>query len=134
MAGDESSVLFAKVRESLGAAYAIEATNFSSNSIFLINAGLDPEKVDEAKKIIQTEIKNVQNGNIDQEVFKKAKKALVRNELIGNDRESFRVNRVLHRELTGITGDRLSLIKRSTISQMQDFARNLVFKESYCVK
>lgn len=136
LAGDQSSKLFSKIREELGAAYDVEASCFANNSLFLINAGLDPNEVEAAKKIVLDEIDSLINGNVDAELFKKAKKALQRNNKIGMDSQNWELMQALRCELLPdyLDFDREAAIKKITIKQLIKFAQNLFFNESYVLK
>ena len=92
LAGDESSKLFTEVRKKLGAAYAIDATNYVNNSLFLISTGISKEKIAVASKAIKNGVKAVQEGKVDKDVFNKAKAALKRNYQISADRQDLIFN------------------------------------------
>src|SRR5699024_3270555 len=83
LAGDQSSKLFTQIREQLGAAYNVEASCFANNSLFLVSAGLDPSKIAAARKIILSEMGKLVQGEVEDDLFKKAKKAILRNMKIG---------------------------------------------------
>lgn len=136
LAGDSSSRLFTEVREKLGAAYAIEANNYAFNSLFLIQAGLDPSKSEQAKDLIIDEISKIQNGEIDSDLFKKVKKNLINNEKINQDQESWHLARLLRWRLLAnyLISDQITEIKKVTVKQMSNFAKELKFKESYILK
>lgn len=136
LAGDQSSRLFVKIREELGAAYDVEANNYANNCLFLINAGLDPDKVDEAKRIIIQEMKKVASGEIDLNLFKKSKKSLLNVQLVGQDQENWQLAQMLRNQLFPDYQDfnREEAIKRVTIKQLQKFAENLFLNESYILK
>ncbi len=72
LTGEQSSRLFAKVREEKGAAYAVESNWYADNSLFLINAGLDPGKVELTEQIIAKEMQMVADGRIDPACSSKA--------------------------------------------------------------
>ncbi len=91
LAGDESSKLFSQIRAELGAAYDVSASSFANNSLFLINTGIDPQKVGLVKQIILNEMGKIANGDVDEVIFKKSEKkqcsvitGLVRIVKIGN--------------------------------------------------
>lgn len=136
LAGDQSSKLFTKIREELGAAYAVEANNYANNSLFLINAGLDPSKIDQAKDIIQQEINEVASGVIDKELFTKAKKAVRNIRLMREDQENFYLGEILKKELfvSYADVDFLKLLTQTTTQNLVRFAKKLSFKESYVLK
>lgn len=136
LAGDQSSKLFTKIREELGAAYAVEANNYVNNSLFLINAGLDPSKIGQAKDIIQQEINEVASGIIDKELFTKAKKAVRNLRLIREDQENFYLGEILKKELfvSYADVDFAKLLTQTTMQSLVRFAKKLSFKESYVLK
>lgn len=136
LAGDPSSKLFEKIIEELGAAYAVEANNYANNSLFLINAGLQPDKADEAEKIIREEMNSLARGQIDLALFKKAKKALLNGQLIGRDQSNWQLAQMLRTELFPgyVQFDREDAIRRITPKQMQRFTQNLFLNESYLLK
>lgn len=136
LTGDSASILFTKIREQLGAAYAVEANNYANNSLFFISAGVEAKKAERAKKIIVEEIENISQGRIDEDLFKKAKKALINAQLIGQDHQSWKLAQALRQELfiEYQNFDRMDAIKRLTRVQMKKFAQNLSLNESYLLK
>lgn len=136
LAGDQSSKLFSQIREELGAAYDVQASDFANNSIFLINAGIDPQKVESAKRIILNEMQKLMDGNIDEELFRKSKKAVYRNTRIGLDNQNWQLGQALRAELLPdyLDFDREAAIKKATPHQLINFVQNLFFNESYILK
>ena len=136
LAGDQSSKLFNQIREELGAAYDIEANSFANNNLFLINAGLDPAKIEDAKRIVFNEMQRIADGEIDQGLFKKSKKSLERNTKIGLDGQNWQLGQALRSTLFPeyTNFDRAAAIKRATSHQLVDFVKNLFFNESYILK
>ena len=136
LAGDQSSKLFVRVREELGAAYAIDANNYSNNSLFLISAGLDPELTEQAIQIIKDEIVKISDGQIDPELFKKAKKSLKNLQLVGRDQENWQLAQALRKELFAgyAEFDRDQAISRVTSKQLISFAQKLFLNESYVLQ
>lgn len=136
LAGDQSSKLFTKIREELGAAYSVEANTYTNNALLLINAGLDPAKVDQAKNIIQQEIAAIAEGDIDKELFTKAKKAVRNIRLIREDQTSFYLAEILKKELfvSYADVDFSKLLTQTTAQSLVRFAKKLSFKESYVLK
>lgn len=136
LAGDQSSKLFSQIREELGAAYDVQASDFANNSLFLINAGIDPQKVEPAKRIILNEMQELMDGNIDEELFRKSKKAVYRNTRIGLDNQNWQLGQALRAELLPdyLDFDREAAIKKATPHQLINFVQNLFFNESYILK
>ncbi|MFA7716322.1 insulinase family protein [Lactobacillus acidophilus] len=136
LAGDQSSKLFSQIREELGAAYDVQASDFANNSLFLINAGIDPQKVEPAKRIILNEMQKLMDGNIDEELFRKSKKAVYRNTRIGLDNQNWQLGQALRAELLPdyLDFDREASIKKATPHQLINFVQNLFFNESYILK
>ena len=136
LAGDQSSKLFVKVREQLGAAYAVEATNFANNSLFLINAGINKNQATEAIKIIKDEMEQISSGKIDLDLLKQAKKSLANIQKIGEDHENWQLAHLLRNELypSRVEVDRIKTIKSISEKQIHNFAQNLFLNESYLLK
>lgn len=136
LAGDQSSKLFNQIREELGAAYDVEANSFANNNLFLINAGLDPAKIEDAKRIVFNEMQRIADEEIDEALFKKSKKSLERNTKIGLDGQNWQLGQALRSALFPeyTNFDRAAAIKRATSHQLVDFVKNLFFNESYILK
>lgn len=136
LAGSQSSLLFTKIREELGAAYAIDAIDFANNSLFLISLGLDPAKAKRAVQIICTEMNKIAEGKIDVQLLKKVKKELVNQRLINNDQESWQLKQLLRKQLfvNYDNFDGLQGLKAVTPNQLISFAQNLFLNESYILK
>lgn len=136
LTGEQSSRLFTKVREENGAAYAVESSWYVDNSLFLINAGLDPEKVDRAKQIIIEEMKKVAAGRIDPGLLKQSKQALVNQTLLGQDQESWLLSKQLRGELKPeyAAFDQIKAAKAVTVNKLREFAQKLILNESYVLR
>lgn len=137
LAGDESSKLFTEVRKKLGAAYAIDATNYVNNSLFLISTGIAKDKVAAATKAIKGGVAAVQNGKVDKDVFEKAKVALKRNYQISADRQDLILIQMLANVLRGYDhsfAERIKEVERFKIDKLIEFSQKLYFNESYCLK
>ncbi|WP_103662596.1 insulinase family protein [Lactobacillus sp. HT06-2] len=136
LAGDQSSKLFTEVREKLGAAYDIVANNYANNCLFLVSAGLDPEKVKPAEQIIKAEIQKIAEGQIDLDLLKKAKKSLLNTRLIGQDQEGWQLAQMLRSNLFTDYDlvDHDQKIKTVTPTMLKRFAQNLFLNESYVLK
>ncbi|MDE7050965.1 MAG: insulinase family protein [Lactobacillus sp.] len=137
LAGDESSKLFTEVRKKLGAAYAIDATNYVNNSLFLISTGISKDKITAATKAIKSSVKAVQEGKVDEDTFVKAKAALKRNYQISTDRQDLILIQMLANALRGrdyTFTQRISDVDRFKIEKLVEFSQKLYFNESYCLK
>ncbi|WP_201346514.1 M16 family metallopeptidase, partial [Lactobacillus nasalidis] len=99
LTGEQSSRLFAKVREESGAAYAVESNWFADNALFLINAGLDPEKLDLARQIISKEMQMIADGRIDPGLLKQSRQALQNRQLLNQDHSNWLLAKDLRYEL-----------------------------------
>lgn len=136
LAGDQSSKLFTRIREKLGAAYAVEANNYANNCLFLINVGLDPTQSTAARKIIVEEINKVAAGKIEAKLLKKVKKALLNTYLIQQDQPNWYLERMLRGQLFNNyeSFDRQKAVKNVTLELLSTFAQNLFLNESYILK
>lgn len=137
LSGDESSKLFINVREKLGAAYAIDTVNYLNNSLFLINTGLDQAKITAAKSEIEKAIQALAKGQVDFELFKKAKQAIKRTYITSGDRQDLIMiqmlaNALRNRQLT--FADRIAEVDKFSSNQLIKFAQNLFLNESYILK
>ena len=127
----------AEVRKKLGAAYAIDATNYVNNSLFLISTGISKEKIVVASKAIKNGVKAVQEGKVDKDVFNKAKAALKRNYQISADRQDLILIQMLANALRGRNYtfvQRINDVEQFKIDKLIDFSQKLYFNESYCLK
>jgi predicted Zn-dependent peptidase len=137
LAGDESSKLFTEVRKKLGAAYAIDATNYVNNSLFLISTGISKDKIAVASKAIKSGVGAVQAGKVDEDVFNKAKAALKRNYQISADRQDLILIQMLANALRGrdyTFEQRINDVKQFKMDKLIEFSQKLYFNESYCLK
>ena len=102
----------------------------------MINAGLDPAKIEDAKRIVFNEMQRIADGEIDEALFKKSQKSLERNTKIGLDGQNWQLGQVLRSALFPeyTNFDRAAAIKRATSHQLVDFVKNLFFNESYILK
>ena len=136
LAGDDSSILFRKIREQLGAAYAVDADNYVNNSLLLISAGLSHDKLEQASKIAQEEIDNIKAGDIDQAIFKKIKKAIYNEHQYGLDRAGYRIMLKLRALLMPeyAYDDLGKSIRQMQIKDLIKLANKLTLNESFYIK
>lgn len=136
LTGEQSSRLFAKVREEKGAAYAVESNWYADNSLFLINAGLDPGKVELTEQIIAKEMQMVADGRIDPGLLKQSKQALVNRQLINQDSSAWllarKIRYALHENYEGFNF--AQAVKAVTSKDLANFVKNLYLNESYVLK
>lgn len=136
LAGDEYSELFLKIREKLGAAYSVSADNYLNNSLFLINTSVDKEKIAQVEKIITDSIEKVQQGQVDLELFARAKKALLRHYQVLKDEQGLGIIQMLANSLRGreMTFEkRINYVKRFNADDMVKFSQKLFLNERYCL-
>ncbi|MCF1783522.1 insulinase family protein [Lactobacillus mulieris] len=136
LAGDDSSILFRKIREQLGAAYAVDADNYVNNSLLLVSAGLSHDKLEQASKIAQEEIDNIKAGDIDQAIFKKIKKAIYNEHQYGLDRAGYRIMLKLRALLMPeyAFDDLGKSIRQMQIKDLIKLANKLTLNESFYIK
>lgn len=136
LTGDQSSKLFIKVREELGAAYAIDSTAYGNNSLFLINAGLDPKLAGQAEEIIRNEIAAVAKGEVDEALLAQTKRRMLNSELILQDRQEWSLQQLLRKQLLAgyADFDRTQALKKLTKTKLQQAAASIFFNERYVLK
>ena len=136
LAGDDSSVLFRKIREQLGAAYAVDADNYVNNSLLLVSAGVNHDKLDQASQIAQEEIEKVKAGDIDEAIFKKVKKAIYNEHQYGLDRAGYRIMLQLRALLIPEYSflDLGKSIRKIQVTDLIKLANKLTLNESFYIK
>lgn len=136
LTGDQSSRLFSKVREENGAAYAVESNWYADNALFLVNAGLDPDKLDLARQIIGKEMQMVADGRIDPGLLKQSRQALANRHLLNQDHASWLLAKDLRYKLHADYEDfdMMAAVSRVTSGRLADFAQKLYLNESYVLK
>lgn len=137
LAGDESSILFQTVRERLGAAYAIDGSNYPALSLLVISASLAKNKLAAAQAAIKTAIADLQAGTVKLDVFKKTKQNMIRRFLTSNDRAGAVFDRTVIGKMFSCELTSRSFVR--TVAQLSpaeflDFAGKLELKESYCLQ
>lgn len=136
LAGSQSSLLFNKVREQIGAAYAVEANFYAHNSLFLLSAGLDPGKIAAAEQIMKRALTTVQKGQIDASLLRKTKHNLLNEYITLQDQPNWQIGQMLRVKLFPGYGKfkRLTRIKQITAKELTNFAQNLSLNESYVLQ
>lgn len=137
LAGDESSLLFDRIRSKLNAAYAIDGVNYNSHCLLVFSASLAKKQVARSEKIIVDTLAELQNGQVDPLVFAKTKKALVRRYWLGRDDQVGLVGEALQRACYGQQANGKNYLKILTYLTPADlirFAGQLEFMESYCLQ
>ncbi|MCF6313304.1 MAG: insulinase family protein [Verrucomicrobiales bacterium] len=81
---DMSSRLFVKIREELGLAYSVGASQLlgPEPGCFLFYAATSPEKLEEVQQVLLDEIKRMRELGLDAQELQRAKKSLIGKELI----------------------------------------------------
>ncbi|MDR0880009.1 MAG: insulinase family protein [Clostridioides sp.] len=77
LGGGAHSKLFNNVREKESLCYYIYSSVEKSKSLMFISSGIEVENYDKARKIIDEQLKEVQNGNITEDELTNSKKALI---------------------------------------------------------
>lgn len=137
LAGDESSLLFDRIRSKLNAAYAVEGVNYNSNCLLVFSASLAKEQVARSEQIIADTVSELQNGHVDQDVFAKTKKGLVRRFWLGRDDQVSMVGATLQEACYGQQAASRIYLKNLTYltpSDLVRFAGQLELMESYCLQ
>lgn len=79
LAGNMSSRLFNRIRESMGLAYAIKGMtkHYQDTGAYLIYAGVSPEKTEKAVRAIVGELKKIRDKGVTKNEMERAKKFIV---------------------------------------------------------
>ena len=104
--------------------------------MFVISTAVDKSKINQVNKIITHSIENLQNGKVDTDLFKRAKRSLVRQYQISQDDQSVDLIQMLANNLRGrdMTFEkRINYVKKFTIDDMVKFSQELFLNERYCL-
>lgn len=101
LGGGMSSRLFQKIREEHGYVYSIYAypVAYRGNGLYTIYAGMNPEHLAKVIKLIEKEIKLIQEKGISKDELEKSKEQLKGNYILGLESTSSRMNSIGRSEL-----------------------------------
>ena len=127
LCGAGSSLLYDNVRQENGLCYYIGGKIMRFRMVYVIDAGVAPGNEETTLELIDESIKNF---CIDDDCFKSAKKAVMRDIKSGEDRRMGRINNAMNEMLLGITIDHdlEEDINAITIEDIRKSAQHLVIK------
>lgn len=133
---NNKSRLFAAIREDLGASYAVNATNYGNNSLFLLSMGLADKNLAQARQIVLQELTAIRQGQIDLALFKQIKQMMLSDLLVEEDSLNWQLWQQLRGKL--ISGyqalDQKAALKRLRPEELTMFVNKLELKESYTLR
>lgn len=133
---NNKSRLFAAIREDLGASYAINATNYGNNSLFLLSMGLADKNLNQARQIVLQELTAIRQGQVDLTLFKQIKQVMLADLLVEEDSLNWQLWQQLRGKL--ISGyqalDQKATLKRLRPEELTRFVNKLELKESYTLR
>lgn len=103
LGGDEHSLLFNEIREKEKLSYYIDSMYFANKGLFAVLAGVDNQKSEKATKKILSVIEHVVDGQIDESLFRDAKKHVIRK--LRHRMDSLRGLRIQHQWAWRLDGD-----------------------------
>ncbi|MDR0899065.1 MAG: insulinase family protein [Lactobacillaceae bacterium] len=109
--GNASSLLFRNVREKLHLAYSVNSWTEIPFGIFYVSAGFDNGTRNVLLREIDEQLKNVQNQEIDLELFMTAKKTILDREKKRSDNISFLARSIIQTKYSQIPFDPLEVKK-----------------------
>lgn len=136
LANTESSILFKKVREQLGATYGVDAFNDENHSLLLIRTGVNKNQVKQVKEIIQGCLSDLVCGLVDQEAFDHSKQLLINNfNSYGDIQESMMIKAVTENLIGSFSTipNMIKLIKDYTVNDLINLAKTMQLNGSYCL-
>ena len=101
LGGSSNSMLFENVREKNSLCYYINSDVKAYDNILFIYSGINNKNVDKALKLIKKTMKDIENGNINDEVFNSAKETIASGITASMDNPSGIINTYYAHELVG---------------------------------
>ncbi len=134
LANGMSSKLFLKIREELGLAYAVKSylSTEKNYSYYAIYVGTMKKAIEEVKKIILEEFKNVSNIMTEKDLAE-SKERVIGLKQVSSEESSNVMNELVFSELAGKAEDYYSYeekINSVTLDQVKNFAKNAIIKYS----
>ncbi len=101
LGGSSNSMLFENVREKNSLAYYINSDVKAYDNILFIYSGISNDNIEKALKLIKKTMKDIENGEISDEVFKSAKETIISSIIASMDNPSGIINTYYAHELVG---------------------------------
>lgn len=101
LGGSSNSMLFENVREKNSLCYYINSDVKAYDNILFIYSGISNDNIEKATKLIKKTMRDIENGNISDEVFKSAKETITSGIIASMDNPSGIINTYYAHELVG---------------------------------
>ncbi|MFN3301629.1 MAG: M16 family metallopeptidase [Patescibacteria group bacterium] len=134
--GNMSSRLFQEVREKRGLAYSVGCSwnSFAETGVFIIEAGVDPKKVEETLKVIIEEIKKIKKEGPTEEEIGRSQKYIIRLEKLSFEDSmsvaSWYGHQALHLKKIETPEEKFKKIKAVTKEKIKKLAQK-IFNKNY---
>ena len=135
LGGNMSSRLFQEIREKRGLAYSIYSflSTYMDTGLMGVYAGTDPQEVNHVLRVVNTEIKKIQEGEISKSDLSEVKEHLIGGILLGAERTDNRMIRLARNEYVFgryLTDDELvSNLEKVTIDEVVSVAKKAFSSE-----
>ena len=129
LGGSSNSMLFENVREKNSLCYYINSDVKPYDNILFIYSGISNENVDKAVKLIKKTMKEIENGNISDEVFNSSKETIISGIIASMDNPSGIINTYYAHELVGsaLAEERIEKFNKVTKSDVVNVSKKISF-------
>lgn len=129
LGGSSNSMLFENVREKNSLCYYINSDVKPYDNILFIYSGVGNENVDKATKLIKKTMRDIENGNISDEVFNSAKETITSGIIASMDNPSGIINTYYAHELVGseLSEERIENFNKVTKEDVVNVSKKISF-------
>lgn len=129
LGGSSNSMLFENVREKNSLCYYINSDVKPYDNILFIYSGISNENVEKATKLIKKTMKDIENGNISQEVFNSSKETITSGIIASMDNPSGIINTYYAHELvdSALSEERIEKFNKVTKEDVVNVSKKISF-------
>jgi len=129
LGGSSNSMLFENVREKNSLCYYINSDVKPYDNILFVYSGISNENVDKATKLIKKTMKEIENGNISDEVFNSSKETITSGIIASMDNPSGIINTYYAHELVGsaLAEERIERFNKVTKEEVVNVSKKINF-------
>ena len=129
LGGSSNSMLFENVREKNSLCYYINSDAKPYDNILFIYSGISGENIEKATKLIKKTMKDIENGNISDEVFSSSKETITSGIIASMDNSNGIINTYYAHELVGsaLFQERIENFNKVTKEDVVNFSKKISF-------
>ena len=129
LGGSSNSMLFENVREKNSLCYYINSDVKAYDNILFIYSGISNENIEKATKLIKKTMKDIENGNICDEVYNSAKETITSGIIASMDNPNGIINTYYAHELVGseLLDERIEKFNKVTKEDIVNVSKKISF-------